>query len=116
MLGYKKNSANVFHCLYKIENHPLLNNHPLDGIWIGCRSINITGDFRAVYEELGNDNFEFVAIGTHSEFIFLAIPRGTLGILYQGDFANVYYLYICRVSRHIKKFGILIFCYPLFVF
>ncbi|MDO8659228.1 MAG: type II toxin-antitoxin system mRNA interferase toxin, RelE/StbE family [Candidatus Parcubacteria bacterium] len=49
------------------RNHPLLNNHPLDGIWVGCRSINITGDFRAVYEELGNDCFEFVAIGTHSE-------------------------------------------------
>lgn len=49
------------------RNHPLLNNHLLDGIWIGCRSINITGDFRAVYEELGNDYFEFVAIGTHSE-------------------------------------------------
>ncbi|MEK7060110.1 MAG: type II toxin-antitoxin system mRNA interferase toxin, RelE/StbE family [Patescibacteria group bacterium] len=49
------------------RNHPLLNNHPLDGIWAGCRSINITGDFRAVYEELNNDCFEFVAIGTHSE-------------------------------------------------
>ena len=49
------------------RNHLLLNNHPLDGIWAGCRSINITGDFRAVYEELGNDCFEFVAIGTHSE-------------------------------------------------
>jgi len=26
-------------------NHPLLNNHPLDGVWFGCRSINITGIF-----------------------------------------------------------------------
>ena len=49
------------------RNHSLLNNHPLDGEWFGCRSINITGDFRAVYEELDNGNFEFVAIGTHSE-------------------------------------------------
>jgi addiction module RelE/StbE family toxin len=48
-------------------NHPLLNNHPLSGEWSGCRSINITGDFRAVYEELDNNHFEFVAIGTHSE-------------------------------------------------
>ena len=48
-------------------NHPLLNNHPLSGEWSGCRSINITGDFRAVYEELNNNHFEFVAIGTHSE-------------------------------------------------
>jgi len=49
------------------RNHPSLYNHSLGGIWAGCRSINITGDFRAVYEELGNDYFEFVAIGTHSE-------------------------------------------------
>lgn len=49
------------------KNHPLLNSHPLDGEWVGCMSINITGDFRAVYEELGNDSFEFIAIGTHSE-------------------------------------------------
>jgi addiction module RelE/StbE family toxin len=49
------------------RNHPSLNNHFLGGIWVGYRSINITGDFRAVYEELSNDNFEFVAIGTHSE-------------------------------------------------
>ncbi|MEK7175479.1 MAG: type II toxin-antitoxin system mRNA interferase toxin, RelE/StbE family, partial [Patescibacteria group bacterium] len=48
-------------------NYPLLNNHPLSGEWAGCRSINITGDFRAVYEELNNNHFEFVAIGTHSE-------------------------------------------------
>ncbi len=46
---------------------PILNNHKLSGEYAGCRSINITGDFRAVYEELGNDHFEFVAIGTHSE-------------------------------------------------
>ena len=51
----------------KDRNYPLLDNHPLDGVWAGCRSINITGDFRAVYEELGDDHFEFVAIGTHSE-------------------------------------------------
>jgi addiction module RelE/StbE family toxin len=48
-------------------NHPLLNNHSLGGEWIGCRSINVTGDLRAVYEELSNDHFEFIAIGTHSE-------------------------------------------------
>ena len=49
------------------KNYSLLNNHSLDGVWAGCRSIDITGDFRAVYEELGYDHFEFVALGTHSE-------------------------------------------------
>lgn len=48
-------------------HHPLLHNHSLDGEWIGCRSINITGDFRAVFEEIAREHCEFVAIGTHSE-------------------------------------------------
>jgi len=47
--------------------HPLLNNHPLEGEWIGCRSINITGDIRAVFEEVDIGYVEFIAIGTHSE-------------------------------------------------
>jgi len=48
-------------------NHPLLKNHSLNGKWVGFRSINITGDFRAVYEELNDTDFEFIAIGTYSE-------------------------------------------------
>lgn len=52
-----------------VENshHPLLHNHPLNGVWSGCRSINIAGDLRAVYEEISDNHFEFVAIGSHSE-------------------------------------------------
>ena len=29
--------------------HPLLNNHSLGGEYNGCRSINITGDIRAIF-------------------------------------------------------------------
>lgn len=47
--------------------HPLLHNHSLSGSWLGCRSINITGDLRVVYEEISKDKIEFVAIGSHSE-------------------------------------------------
>lgn len=52
-----------------IENqyNPLLNNHSLSGSWIGHRSINITGDIRAVFEHISDSHVEFVAIGTHSE-------------------------------------------------
>ncbi len=52
-----------------IENktHPLLNIHSLSGEWIGCKSINITGDIRAVFEEIHESHVEFVAIGNHSE-------------------------------------------------
>lgn len=48
-------------------HHPLLHNHTLDGEWLGCRSINVTGDLRAVFEEVASNHFEFVAIGSHSE-------------------------------------------------
>ena len=51
-----------------IENpyHLLLNNHALSGEWAGHRSINVTGDFRAIfrpYESL----CVFVRIGTHPQ-------------------------------------------------
>lgn len=45
---------------------PILENHALSGDWLGCRSINITGDYRTIFEEDG-DIVTFVAIGTHSE-------------------------------------------------
>ena len=52
-----------------LENthHPLLGNHALNGKWEGCRSINITGDIRAVFEEIDSEHVDFVDIGTHSE-------------------------------------------------
>lgn len=45
---------------------PLLHNHALTGEYSGYRSINITGDYRAIYEET-DDGILFVKIGTHSE-------------------------------------------------
>ena len=48
--------------------HPLLNNHALTGQWLGHRSINITGDWRAIFREFENGQLlYFDAIGTHSE-------------------------------------------------
>lgn len=43
-----------------------LRNHKLQGEWSNYRSINITGDIRAVYEEI-EDGARFVAIGTHAK-------------------------------------------------
>lgn len=50
--------------------HPLLRNHALTGQLSGYRSINITGDWRAIYSE----HFEgiesvitFEVFGTHSQ-------------------------------------------------
>ena len=47
-------------------SHPILNNHSLTGKYQGYRSINITGDYRAVYEPQGKDAALFVDIDTHS--------------------------------------------------
>lgn len=43
-----------------------LNNHALSGKYQGYRSINITGDYRAVYKEIGQGEVIFVILGSHS--------------------------------------------------
>lgn len=45
---------------------PLLHNHALKGKYSKYRSINITGDYRAIYIQTDN-NIIFDAIGTHSQ-------------------------------------------------
>lgn len=47
-------------------NHPLLRNHILTGNYKNYRSINITGDWRALYMERGEE-VEFEMLGTHSK-------------------------------------------------
>lgn len=46
-----------------------LNNHELHGKYVGHRSINITGDIRAVFRRVDTktDDVIFVDIGTHTE-------------------------------------------------
>lgn len=44
-----------------------LNNHPLKGKWQGYRSINISGDFRAVYKLVSEEEAIFITIGSHSQ-------------------------------------------------
>lgn len=48
------------------EFNPILNNHSLRGKYLGCRSINITGDLRAIFKKNG-DEVLFTAIGSHSK-------------------------------------------------
>jgi len=45
---------------------PCLNNHPLGGKYTDYRSINITGDLRAVYKFISQDECIFVFLGNHS--------------------------------------------------
>lgn len=46
--------------------NPLLNNHALGGKYTNHRSINVTGDFRAVFRHITDDLVEFVIVDTHS--------------------------------------------------
>jgi addiction module RelE/StbE family toxin len=50
----------------KDEFNPILNNHALKGKYLGHRSINISGDLRALYKMSGNKVI-FVSIGSHSK-------------------------------------------------
>lgn len=63
-----RNRLSIF---IKDKFNPQLNNHALSGNLKGCRSINITGDWRAIYSENTDKNREklviFELLGTHSQ-------------------------------------------------
>jgi len=46
---------------------PSLRNHALKGKYSGYRSIDITGDIRALYATRGNTVYLFAFIGSHSQ-------------------------------------------------
>ena len=43
----------------------VLNNHSVDRAYPNCRSINVSGDYRAIFEEQ-DEIIIFINIGTHS--------------------------------------------------
>lgn len=43
-----------------------LNNHSVDRAFPNCRSINVSGDYRAILEDDGEEVI-FINIGTHSD-------------------------------------------------
>jgi len=54
--------------IYVVDpNNPALRNHALKGKYKEFRSINITGDVRALYQEKEGDITLFALIGTHSQ-------------------------------------------------
>jgi len=52
--------------LLEDPNNKQLNKHKLSGLYNDLWSINITGDIRAIYEQIGN-TYLFSAIGSHSK-------------------------------------------------
>ncbi len=49
----------------KNSRHPLLNDHALSGSRQNERSINITGDWRLIYERFGENTILLTDIDTH---------------------------------------------------
>lgn len=49
----------------KDQFDPVLNNHSLKGRYLGYRSLNVTGDIRAIYRKTSQE-IVFVAINSHS--------------------------------------------------
>lgn len=70
-LEVKKAFVERFKLFLKEPFHPTLNNHSLTGNYDGFRSINVTGDWRAIYsEQIGEDSKRIITfhfIGTHSQ-------------------------------------------------
>ena len=50
----------------KDEFNPVLNNHALRGKYQNYRSLNVTGDFRAIYKRQSKEKAIFIAIDKHS--------------------------------------------------
>jgi len=48
-------------------SNPQLNNHKLHGRDKAYWSINISGDLRAVFEEIDPQTYFFIKLGTHSQ-------------------------------------------------
>jgi addiction module RelE/StbE family toxin len=67
----RKSFADRIELFRKNPNDPHLNNHALTGEFAGYRSIDITNDYRAIYEEVptGDDDTlaYFFLLGTHKE-------------------------------------------------
>lgn len=45
----------------------ILNNHQLSGRYSGYRSINITGNYRMIFEELEDSSVRLIDIDTHAK-------------------------------------------------
>lgn len=63
----KQAGLRITEIFIKTPFHPTLNNHALTGEYGGCRSINITGDWRAIYTHINKDTVLFVDLGTHNQ-------------------------------------------------
>ncbi len=49
------------------QYHSFLNNHHLSGKYEDYKSINITGDYRVIFQKMNDELYYLIAIGTHDQ-------------------------------------------------
>jgi len=72
--AFKKMPPNLQTKFYEIletfqcnKTNQLLNNHVLIGKYLGYRSIDLTGDYRILFEEIDIETIKLVNIGTNPQ-------------------------------------------------
>lgn len=65
--GVKRQAIAALELFVQDHEHPSLRAHILAGKWRGHSSIDVTGDYRAVYAFADEEIVRFVAINTHAQ-------------------------------------------------
>ena len=55
----------LIHLFMDEPKNIILNNHQLNGKYSGYRSINVTGNYRMIFEELKDSSVRLIDIDTH---------------------------------------------------
>lgn len=69
-VGERKKAKERLQLFSENPFNPILENHPLKGKYANYRSINVSGDLRAIYKLLNENECIFVDVGTHSNLYF----------------------------------------------
>lgn len=62
----QRQASERIHLFIQNPMDPVLNNHSVEKRFPGCRSINITGDYRAIFKTQEATAI-FINIGSHSD-------------------------------------------------
>ena len=64
---YQEQFSKKLDIFFENPSNPVLNNHQLNGELKNLRSINISGDIRAIYEQINKNTVLFLSIASHSK-------------------------------------------------
>jgi len=64
---YQEQFSKKLDIFFENPFNPVLNNHQLSGGMKSMRSINMSGDIRAIYEQIDKNTFLFLTIASHSK-------------------------------------------------